>query len=116
EANTLEESLSVANFFEAPGSAARFVKRLAERISAMHQAGLAHGDLKPSNILVDGDADHAPALVDLLDLMAAADGEVVSTAYAPPAGGDRFSRDRFAVTKIAEEVLAAGRVTGPTAV
>ena len=87
--------------------AAVFVKQLAERIVALHQTGMAHGDLKPSNILVDQDPEPVPVLVDILDLAPASDGEIISTAYAPPSGGDRFARDRFSVTKIAEEVFAA---------
>jgi serine/threonine protein kinase len=115
-AKTLEEVLLDAKFFETPNSAVCFVKKLAERVTALHQVNLAHGDLKPSNIMMEGQADYAPILVDLLDLTAAADGEVVSTAYAPPAGGDRFARDRFAVTKMAEEVLSSAGVVGPDAV
>lgn len=104
---TLEEALLNAEAFETPGSALGFVKALAERVTALHQSGLAHGDLKPSNIMMDGGPTFEPTIIDLLDLTAAADGELVTTAYAPPMGGDRFARDRFAVTKIAEEVLSA---------
>jgi hypothetical protein len=87
--------------------AAGFVKQLAERIIALHQGGIAHGDLKPSNILVVQDPEPVPVLVDILDLAPATEGEIMSTAYAPPSGGDRFARDRFSVTKIAEEIFAA---------
>jgi serine/threonine protein kinase len=50
-AKTLEEALLDEQFFETPSSAVRFVKKLAERVTALHQANLAHGDLKPSNII-----------------------------------------------------------------
>ena len=45
------------------------------------------------------------SLIDALDFSPAADGEKQSSAYASP-GGSRLERDRFAVTKIAEEIFA----------
>ncbi len=81
-----------------------FLKVLAERVTAIHDLRIAHGDLKPENILVlDGSAPE-PVLVDLLEFTAGADGDVQTSAYAPSTGG-RQERDRFAVTKIAEERL-----------
>lgn len=73
----------------------------------MHDHGLAHGDLKPQNILIEGDGNggFVPLLVDLLDFSCKADGDVRNTAYAPATGG-RFECDRFATTKVVEEILS----------
>ncbi|KAI1273545.1 kinase-like protein [Xylaria sp. FL0933] len=40
----------------------RFMKELESAVSHLHMAGLAHNDLKPSNILLD--KDHMPVLID----------------------------------------------------
>ncbi len=88
-----------------PEQALAFCAALARLISNLHEQRVAHGDLKPSNILVDANDPERPVLVDLVDFAAADDGEMISTAYAPARGG-RFERDCFAVTKIVEEVLA----------
>lgn len=83
-----------------------FLQALAQNIMALHERQVAHGDLKPDNILVvQKDSQPQPVLIDLMDFVPADDGERMSTAYAPPSGG-RFERDCFAVTKITEEILA----------
>jgi serine/threonine protein kinase len=74
-------------------------------VENLHERGTAHGDLKPANILVDPQAPADPILVDLAEFTAVDDGEAISRAYAPPLGG-RFERDRFAVTRIVEEMLS----------
>lgn len=104
DASDLAATLSDSIPWTEPNTTLCFLQTLITRIVGLHERGTAHGDLKPQNILVAGD-DREPLLVDLLEFAPASDGDIVSTAYAPPAG-DRFERDRFAVTKIAEEMLA----------
>jgi hypothetical protein len=77
---------------------------LADRVEKLHQLHIAHGDLKPANILVSPEAPEGPMLVDLVDFTAAADGEIANKRYAPESGG-RYERDRFAITAVAEELL-----------
>jgi hypothetical protein len=44
-------------------------------------------------------------LIDILDFSPVSDGEIQNSAYSPK-DGDRFVRDRFAATKIAEEIFS----------
>lgn len=81
------------------------ISSLSNRIEELHTSRLAHGDLKPANILVDPARPEDPVLVDLIDFCRASDGELMSSAYAPEVGG-RYERDCFAVTVIAENLLA----------
>ena len=86
-------------------AALTFLAQLAETVMELHARGTTHGDLKPDNIIVrDGEA-REPVLVDTIDFAPTSDGDIASSAYAPEAGS-RQERDNFAVTKIAEEVLA----------
>lgn len=78
---------------------------LADRVEKLHEQRIAHGDLKPSNILIDTAAPSQPILVDLVDFSVASDGEIANRRYAPESGG-RYERDCFAITAIAEELLA----------
>jgi len=78
------------------------VQALEARISSLHEAGRPHGDLKPSNMVVRGAADFA--VIDYLDFSPNADGELQNRLYS--AGGDRYERDRFAVLKMAQEILS----------
>ncbi|MFB2594860.1 AAA domain-containing protein [Paracoccus sp. p4-l81] len=89
--------------FGSPAVALTFLLRLTQTVDVLHQGGLGHGDISPANIIVS--AEMAPALIDALDFSPRADGERTTSAYAPVSGGI-FERDRFAVTRIAEEVLA----------
>ncbi|WP_341631181.1 AAA domain-containing protein [Sphingomonas agri] len=82
-----------------------FIAGLANRVSELHAARLAHGDLKPANILVRADSPSEPIIVDLIDFSSTDDGERLSSRYSPESGG-RYERDCFAVTQIADELLA----------
>jgi len=82
------------------------VQNLESEVSRLHESGLAHGDLKPDNIVVGEDGRFA--IIDFLDFSSDADGDRQNGAYS--AGGDRFQRDRFAVLKISEEVLSLGEL------
>jgi AAA domain len=86
-----------------PETPLSFVTKLITAIDRLHEAGHGHGDLKPDNIVVDENGD--VALIDFIDFSPKADGEKQTSAYAP-AAGTVFERDRFAVTKIAEETFA----------
>jgi serine/threonine protein kinase len=81
------------------------IDAIARRVEELHILRLAHGDLKPANILVDPATPSEPIIVDLVDFTTAADGDVVTTRYAPEDGG-RYERDCFAVTVMGEELLA----------
>ncbi|MFZ2028832.1 MAG: AAA domain-containing protein [Vitreimonas sp.] len=85
--------------------ASEFLVELIRIVQGLHDRGRAHGDIKPQNIVADGEESLCPTLIDLVDFSAAQDGDIVSNAYAPRVGS-RQERDRFAVTRIAEEVLA----------
>ncbi|KQT41196.1 MULTISPECIES: AAA domain-containing protein [unclassified Methylophilus] len=105
DASNLEESLiSDESFWHSQSNAFDFLEGLINIVILLHERQLAHGDLKPQNILVTN-PDYQPVLIDLLDFSPTEDGERITNAYAPKTGG-RFERDCFAVTKIAEEVLA----------
>jgi len=83
---------------------------LVDTVERMHTRQVAHGDLKPDNILLftetaaDGATTSRLTLIDLLDFSPARDGERANTLYSPAQGG-RFERDRYAVTKIVEELF-----------
>lgn len=80
-----------------------FSLRLVQTVITLHESGVSHGDLKPQNILVCGD-DLEPRLVDYLDFCSSSDGELRTTAYSPSVGGT-IECDRYAVTRIIEELL-----------
>jgi hypothetical protein len=114
---TLQETLaSKAGPLASAEDGLSLVRKLCQLIVDLHESGFAHGDLKPANILVPDDPEKTPVLIDFLDFSIEKDGDVVSAAYAPMSGGDRFSRDRFALTKIAEEVFLACEIVGANAI
>jgi hypothetical protein len=87
---------------DGPAQILQFVRSLFVTVERLHEIDYAHGDLKPDNIVVS--AEGGPTLIDPIDFAPAADGEISTTAYAPPFG-NRFERDRFALLRIAEEIL-----------
>jgi hypothetical protein len=86
-----------------PATPLTIVLALVQVIDRLHETGLGHGDLKPDNIIIGGDG--RVSLIDILDFSPLSDGDKQNSAYAPPAG-NRFERDRFAITKIADQLLA----------
>ena len=91
-----------------------FFNDLVEVVGMLHDRSLSHGDLKPANIIVASCKDSgrpSPVLIDVLDFAPSQDGERFSRAYAPSAGG-QFERDRFAVTKMLEEVSGVDQGNG----
>jgi len=84
-----------------------FITDLIDLVDNLHGRSVAHGDIKPDNIVVDWSTTDRPlpVLIDLVDFSCGQDGSRRSRAYSPSSGG-RFERDRFAVTKIAEELLS----------
>lgn len=87
------------------GACLELVGALADRVERLHGLRLAHGDLKPANVLINVAVPGDPRLVDLVDFAPSSDGEVSNRRYAPEAGG-RYERDCYAVTVIAEEIIA----------
>ncbi|MEZ5954047.1 MAG: AAA domain-containing protein [Hyphomonas sp.] len=86
-----------------PIGALSIVQKLIAIVDSLHEAGHGHGDLKPDNIVIAD--DNAPILIDALDFSSSVDGEISTPAFAPITGS-RFERDRYAITKIAEELFA----------
>lgn len=89
--------------FLLPTVALSFIERLTRTVEILHESGRGHGDIKPANIVVT--EDNSAILIDGLDFSPHADGELVTSTYAP-SSGSLLERDRFAVTKVAEEVFA----------
>ena len=60
-----------------PDSEARFalLAALAGLVQDLHEQHLAHGDLKPDNVLVDPLAPDDPLIVDVVDFTPIRDGE-----------------------------------------
>lgn len=86
-----------------PTNILALVSRCISVVEDLHERWIGHGDIKPSNIVVPEDGE--PVFIDVLDFSASSDGERVSSAYAPLTGS-RLERDRYAITKIAEELFA----------
>lgn len=97
-----------------PHGSLAFLAQLVAVVTELHARGAAHGDLKPDNIIVREGEAREPVLVDTIDFAPAFDGDIVSSACAPSAGG-RQERDNFAITRIAEEVLAKCPIDAPVA-
>lgn len=87
-----------------------FLLELVTAVEELHLQGLAHGDLKPANILVKADTDNpsVPLLLDLFDYSPERDGERSTMAYSPPAGASEpVNRDCYAVAAISIEMAKA---------
>ncbi|WP_287083694.1 AAA domain-containing protein [Mesorhizobium sp.] len=104
EGRTLSEFIAAPAYENrAPLSVLQLVAKLIGVVEGLHDQGYSHGDLKPDNIVITPDEN--PVLIDLIDFSSSADGEIVSSAYAP-SKGNKLERDRYALTKIAQEILA----------
>lgn len=100
-------------FAERASEAVAFSLALCNAVISLHDLGLTHGDIKPQNIILNGDG--APILIDTFDFQSSEDGDVTTPAYTPPVGG-RLERDRYAVTRVIEEVLATSALQSHVAV
>lgn len=89
--------------WRSPAKSLTVVGTLLRSLDRLHSTGLGHGDIKPDNIVISEGGK--VSLIDVLDFSPRVDGDKQNGAYAPPVGG-RLERDRFAVTKIAEELFA----------
>jgi serine/threonine protein kinase len=83
--------------------AIELARHLVRVVDNLHEHNFSHGDIKPSNIVINNEGN--PVLIDALDFTPRIDGELSTSAYAPDSG-NLFERDRFAVTKIVEEICA----------
>ncbi len=90
--------------------------KLVDVVENLHGRTIAHGDIKPDNIVVtEHDGVLVPVLIDVVDYSSGQDGSRLSRAYSPASGG-RFERDRYAVTKITEELIAKAGIHPDAAV
>lgn len=92
-----------------PEAMLQVVASLVRAVAAMHARNLAHGDLKPSNVLVVQEEASARAmLVDVPDLPPDGADALSTPAYAPSGGkaGPR-ERDIYALGKMAHALLVA---------
>jgi serine/threonine protein kinase len=111
---TLFDEMTSHCLLSSPEYIVDFFLELIDTVGILHDRSLSHGDLKPENIVVTSSLDAGkslPILIDLLELVPSLDGERLSRAYAPPSGG-RFERDRFAVTKMLEEIVGLEQING----
>lgn len=86
-----------------------FSLALCRLLESLHKRGIAHGDLKPANLLVrQGEDGPRPVLIDLPDFAGPGGGELFNSAYAPAnaASLPREARDRHGAAMIAAEALA----------
>ncbi len=104
EGVSLDVTLSDPTQLRDTANALSLCSNLVTIVDELHEQGIGHGDLKPSNIVVTTEGQ--PVLIDVLDYSPRVDGEIVTSAYAPD-NGNRMERDRFALTKISEEILSA---------
>lgn len=91
---------------------AGLVARLAGALDALHAAGLAHGDVSPSNVVV---AEAGPVLVDLV--AGASTAEAGTRGYASPTrrAGPSASDDVHALGRVGLTLLGAGAAGGRVA-
>ena len=81
---------------------------LCAAVSGLHARGLAHGDLRPANVIVG--SDNSATLIDLLDIASLGGAQVRSLEWAP-ADFERKSDqeiDRFAVCRMVLRMVKSG--------
>lgn len=96
--------------FAEMGAAKQFSLALCRLLESLHERGIAHGDLKPANLLVrEGENGPHPVLIDLPDFAGPGGGELFNSAYSPSnaASLPREARDRHGAAVIAAEALAS---------
>lgn len=104
--NLADHMKATSGEWKNPSAVLEFLDRLANLVVSLHDDGRSHGDLKPANILVvDDNGLRSPMLVDLLDFGPAHEGDIRTPAYSPTFPVGSRERDRFAVLRIAEELL-----------
>ncbi|WAJ28435.1 AAA domain-containing protein [Antarcticirhabdus aurantiaca] len=104
EGETLAARLSSGTFSTPPheSDALELILRLIDQVDLVHESNHRHGDLTPANVIVTPDGDLR--FIDFLDFSSSADGEPITSHYAPDEG-DAFARDRYAVTRMVEEIV-----------
>ncbi|MER8499468.1 AAA domain-containing protein [Mesorhizobium sp. M1142] len=103
EGTSLAEELAIsAGQMSSVEKAIDVTSRLITAVETLHDHSFSHGDLKPANIVI---REGEPVLIDALDFSPRVDGDLVTSAYAPESG-TRLERDRYAITKITEEIFA----------
>ncbi|GHF06834.1 hypothetical protein GCM10016455_29820 [Aliiroseovarius zhejiangensis] len=93
---TQKQAASESNYAEVAA-------QITDSIIRLHEKGIGHGDLKPSNILLPEDGLRSVQLIDIVDFGHADDGEILNSEYSRE-GQDAFQRDGYAVSKIVCEL------------
>lgn len=105
EGETLAQWMSQSQTREARLGVAR---KLTATLAQMHAFEWPHGDIKPDNIVINGEG--SPVLVDMLDFRRSSS-DVYSTAYLPSDYKtlSPLARDRYALAVVLDELLFKGQ-------
>jgi serine/threonine protein kinase len=112
DAPTLADDLANSELEWKDGAVAlKFISKLAGIVADLHEGGRAHGDIKPANIMVSkGESSRDPIIIDVVDFGPADEGEIRTPKYAPTYPVGKRERDRFAVLRVTEEILAVASI------